>query len=200
MAPCLPSLTKVHENGIGVKRSRRRFGLRCLGPLGDPPLGAERSSNGDRGPGCGDHREATERRPRMHPWRCSDEKILQLAGAGSSWILFCVSLDQVGEVVKVIEHVGGKVPVFARTFEIAAAEKIEAAGGIPILNSSAAADRFMNWFQIHHAGRDAGRDTGRDAQSSGGAIKAAGREFFVGKKSPTTFKVPLFLLLSLPEK
>lgn len=91
----------------------------------------------------------------------SDEKILQLAGADRARFIL-VSLDQVGEVVKVIEHVGGKVPVFARTFEIAAAEKIEAAGGIPILNSSAAADRFMNWFQIHHAGRDAGRDARND--------------------------------------
>jgi CPA2 family monovalent cation:H+ antiporter-2 len=86
----------------------------------------------------------------------SDEKVLQLAGADRARFIL-VSLDQVGEIVKIIEHVGGKVPVFARTFEIAAAKKIEAAGGIPILNSTAAADRFMSWFEIHHA-RSAGVD------------------------------------------
>lgn len=76
----------------------------------------------------------------------SDEKVLLRAGADKARFII-VSLHQVGEIVKVIEHVGPEVPVFARIFEEAAAEKVRASGGIPILNSTAAANRFMEWFE-----------------------------------------------------
>ena len=83
----------------------------------------------------------------------SDEKVLLRAGADKARFIV-VSLPQVDEVVKIIENVGTGIPVFSRIFEEAAAEKIEASGGIPILNSTAAADRFMEWFE-HNLNRKA---------------------------------------------
>ncbi len=83
----------------------------------------------------------------------SDEKVLLRAGADKARFIV-VSLPQVDEVVKIIENVGPGIPVFSRIFEEAAAEKIEASGGIPILNSTAAADRFMEWFE-HNLNRKA---------------------------------------------
>ncbi len=76
----------------------------------------------------------------------SDKKVLLRAGADKARFIL-VSLHQVAEVVKVIEHVCSSVPVFARVFEEVSAAKVEASGGIPILNSIAAADRFMEWFE-----------------------------------------------------
>ena len=76
----------------------------------------------------------------------SDEKILRRAGADKARFII-VSLPQVNEIVKIIEHVGADIPVFARVFEEAAAEQVETSGGIPILSSTAAADRFMEWYE-----------------------------------------------------
>jgi len=76
----------------------------------------------------------------------SDEKILLRAGTSKARFII-VSLHQVDEIVKIIEHVGTTTPVFARVFEEAAARKVEASGGIPILSSTAAADRFMEWYE-----------------------------------------------------
>lgn len=76
----------------------------------------------------------------------ADEKILLRAGADKARFII-VSLYQVEEVVKIIKHVGPDVPVFSRIFEESAAKRIASSGGVPILNSSAAADRFMEWFE-----------------------------------------------------
>jgi Kef-type K+ transport system membrane component KefB len=76
----------------------------------------------------------------------SDEKILLRAGADKARFII-VSLPHADEVVKVIEHVGTDIPVFSRIFEESAARQIAERGGIPILNSVAAADKFMEWFE-----------------------------------------------------
>jgi len=41
------------------------------------------------------------------------------------------------------------VPVMARVFEEADAEKIRQAGGVPVMNSMAAADTFMAWLDAN---------------------------------------------------
>lgn len=76
----------------------------------------------------------------------ADEKVLLRAGADKARFVI-VALPHPAEVVRVIEHVGPKVPVFSRIFEESAARLIEQRGGIPIMNSMAAADRFMEWFE-----------------------------------------------------
>ncbi len=83
----------------------------------------------------------------------SDEKVLLRAGADKARFII-VSLHQVEEVVKIIKHVGPDVPVFSRIFEEAAAERIASSGGVPILNSSAAAVRFMEWFEHNLAKKE----------------------------------------------
>lgn len=81
----------------------------------------------------------------------SDEKVLLRAGAVKARFII-VSMPHAAEVVRVIEHVGNHVPVFSRIFEESAAREIRASGGIPILNSIAAADRFMEWFESSKLG------------------------------------------------
>jgi hypothetical protein len=46
----------------------------------------------------------------------------------------------------VLRHVKD-VPVVARVFEEEDAEKIRQAGGVPVMNSMAAADTFMAWVE-----------------------------------------------------
>jgi Kef-type K+ transport system membrane component KefB len=87
----------------------------------------------------------------------SDEKVLQRAGASKAKFII-VSMPNAAEVVKVIEHVGRGVPVFSRIFEESAAKEIEAHGGIPILNSMGAAERFMEWFESTYRGTAKGGD------------------------------------------
>ena len=77
----------------------------------------------------------------------SDEKTLLRAGADKARFII-VSLPHAEEVVKVIEHVGKDIPVFSRIFEESAARLIADKGGVPILNSLAAADQFMEWFAM----------------------------------------------------
>ncbi|MGB8466150.1 MAG: hypothetical protein WCE49_14470, partial [Terrimicrobiaceae bacterium] len=58
---------------------------------------------------------------------------------------------------KVLRHAPG-VPVVTRVFEVADAARIEQLGGTPILNSYAAAETFMEWFE--KSGRAAGGTPG----------------------------------------
>ena len=74
----------------------------------------------------------------------SDKETLDRAGANRA-VLVIASMRRAGDALKVLEHVRD-VPVVARVFEADEAEIIRAAGGIPVLNSEAAADTFMAWF------------------------------------------------------
>jgi hypothetical protein len=74
----------------------------------------------------------------------SDEKILAQAGAAKARLII-VSMRRVSEAEKVLRTMRG-VPVIARVFEEADAERIRQLGGTPVLNSQAAAETFMAWF------------------------------------------------------
>lgn len=74
----------------------------------------------------------------------SDEKVLDLAGARNAKLVIA-SMRRVASARKVLKHLRG-VPVIVRLFESSDAEEIRKLGGIPILNSEAAADSFMEWF------------------------------------------------------
>jgi CPA2 family monovalent cation:H+ antiporter-2 len=81
----------------------------------------------------------------------SDEKTLAQAGAREARLIIA-SMRRVGDVEKVLRCVVG-VPVVARVFEAEDADHIRGLGGIPVLNSEAAADAFMEWFRSRIAGR-----------------------------------------------
>lgn len=75
----------------------------------------------------------------------AEQEVLQKAGAKSAKLIIA-SMRRVGDAVSMLEHVDG-VPVLARVFEEEDAEKIRKAGGVPVMNSMAAADTFMNWLE-----------------------------------------------------
>jgi CPA2 family monovalent cation:H+ antiporter-2 len=74
----------------------------------------------------------------------SDPDVLDKAGAKNAKLIIA-SMRRAGDALKVLDHVHG-VPVVARVFEQEDAKEIEAAGGIPVLNSLAAAEVFDKWF------------------------------------------------------
>lgn len=74
----------------------------------------------------------------------ADREVLERAGAMRAKVII-VSMRRVGDAVRVLRHVEG-VPVVARVFEQEDAVMIREAGGIPVMNSMAAADTFMAWL------------------------------------------------------
>lgn len=74
----------------------------------------------------------------------ADEKILDRAGAGRARLILA-SMRRVEDTERVLRHVKN-VPVVARVFEAAEADRVRQLGGTPILNSMAAADTFIEWF------------------------------------------------------
>jgi Kef-type K+ transport system membrane component KefB len=74
----------------------------------------------------------------------AEEHILKQAGAANARLVIA-SMRRVGDALKVLRQVEG-VPVIARVFEEEEAERVRAAGGIPVMNSEAAAETFMAWF------------------------------------------------------
>jgi Trk K+ transport system NAD-binding subunit len=74
----------------------------------------------------------------------SDERILDRAGAKNARLIIA-SMRRVEDCLKVVRIAAG-VPVVVRLFEQSDAQRVRSAGGIPILNSVAAADTFMDWF------------------------------------------------------
>ena len=86
----------------------------------------------------------------------SDEKTLQRAGAREAKLIIA-SMRRVDDAAKVLRNAPG-VPVVTRVFEVADAARIEQLGGTPILNSYAAAETFMEWFE--KSGRAAGGTPG----------------------------------------
>jgi len=74
----------------------------------------------------------------------ADEKVLDRAGAGRARLILA-SMRRVEDTERVLRHVKN-VPVVARVFESVEADRVRRLGGTPILNSMAAADTFMEWF------------------------------------------------------
>jgi CPA2 family monovalent cation:H+ antiporter-2 len=74
----------------------------------------------------------------------SDERNLERAGAKRA-ALIIASMRRVDDSIKVVRLASG-VPVVVRLFERSDAERVRAMGGIPILNSVAAAETFIDWF------------------------------------------------------
>lgn len=75
----------------------------------------------------------------------AEVEVLEKAGARDAKLVIA-SMRRVGDALTVLRHVKG-VPVLARVFEHQDAERIKAAGGIPVMNSEAAAETFMAWLE-----------------------------------------------------
>lgn len=75
----------------------------------------------------------------------AEVEVLEKAGARDAKLVIA-SMRRVGDALTVLRHVQG-VPVVARVFEESDGEKVRAAGGIPVMNSQAAADTFMAWLE-----------------------------------------------------
>lgn len=77
----------------------------------------------------------------------AEREVLDRAGAMDAKLVIA-SMRRVGDALEVLKHVRG-VPVIARVFEESEAEMIRGAGGIPIVNSEAAAETFLEWFRAN---------------------------------------------------
>ena len=77
----------------------------------------------------------------------AEEDVLEKAGAREAKLVIA-SMRRVGDALKVLDYVKG-VPVVARVFEEEDREKVEAAGGVPVMNSQAAADTIMAWLEAN---------------------------------------------------
>lgn len=75
----------------------------------------------------------------------AEKEVLEKAGARDAKLVIA-SMRRVSDALTVLKYVKG-VPVVARVFEEEDAEKIREAGGIPVMNSLAAADTFMEWLE-----------------------------------------------------
>ena len=73
-----------------------------------------------------------------------DPRILQRAGAQDARVI--VATVPPDDVVKIVRF-AGNVPVVARIFESDDARTVAAAGGIPVLSSEAALEKFLDWFE-----------------------------------------------------
>lgn len=74
----------------------------------------------------------------------AEEEVLKKAGARDAKLVIA-SMRRVGDALTVLSYVRG-VPVLARVFEKSDAKRVKDAGGIPVMNSEAAADTFMEWL------------------------------------------------------
>jgi voltage-gated potassium channel Kch len=77
----------------------------------------------------------------------AEVEVLEKAGARDAKLVIA-SMRRVGDALTVLRYVKG-VPVVARVFEEVDAEKIRSAGGVPVMNSTAAADTFMAWMNAN---------------------------------------------------
>jgi CPA2 family monovalent cation:H+ antiporter-2 len=71
--------------------------------------------------------------------------VLEKAGARDAKIVIA-SMRRVSDALTVLRYVKG-VPVVARVFELEDEKRIREAGGIPVMNSDAAAETFMAWME-----------------------------------------------------
>jgi Kef-type K+ transport system membrane component KefB len=74
----------------------------------------------------------------------SEDRVLARAGANQARLIIA-SMRRANEAAEVLRRVRG-VPVVVRVFEEEDAALIRRLGGIPVLNSQASADTFMEWF------------------------------------------------------
>jgi CPA2 family monovalent cation:H+ antiporter-2 len=77
----------------------------------------------------------------------SEKAVLDRAGASEAKLVIA-SMRRVSDALEVLQHVRG-VPVIARVFEESDAELIRKAGGIPVMNSDASADTFLEWMSAN---------------------------------------------------
>ncbi len=75
----------------------------------------------------------------------SDPKVLEQAGIKQAKLVIA-SMRRPTEARHVLRH-ATRIPVVVRVFEHADAKNVEMAGGIPILNSEASAEKFLEWFE-----------------------------------------------------
>jgi CPA2 family monovalent cation:H+ antiporter-2 len=75
----------------------------------------------------------------------AEEKTLLRAGAREAKLII-VSMRRVEDAATVLRFAPG-VPVVTRVFESSDAARIVQLGGVPVLNSSAAVEAFMEWFE-----------------------------------------------------
>jgi CPA2 family monovalent cation:H+ antiporter-2 len=71
--------------------------------------------------------------------------VLEKAGARDAKLVIA-SMRRVSDALTVLRYVKG-VPVVARVFELEDEKRIRDAGGIPVMNSDAAAETFMAWME-----------------------------------------------------
>jgi CPA2 family monovalent cation:H+ antiporter-2 len=74
----------------------------------------------------------------------AEVEVLKKAGARDAKLVIA-SMRRVGDALTVLNYVRG-APVIVRVFENADADRVKEAGGIPVMNSEAAADTFMAWL------------------------------------------------------
>lgn len=79
----------------------------------------------------------------------SERHVLDAAGASHAKAILC-SMRRVSDAENVLRIVHG-IPILARVFETADAERVRKLGGIPVLNSSASARRFIDWLDTQEA-------------------------------------------------
>ncbi|MFM1852167.1 MAG: hypothetical protein RIS54_1851 [Verrucomicrobiota bacterium] len=85
----------------------------------------------------------------------ADRRVLTMAGAPNAKLVL-VATRRARDAEAVIKRLPG-VPVIVRVFEDTDAKRIEAAGGTAVLNSLAAADTFMAWWESRTNGFTEGR-------------------------------------------
>lgn len=76
----------------------------------------------------------------------TDEKVLRGAGFKQAKLIL-ISMPNVNEALRILDYERAEgTPVVVRVFEEGHAHEIEQHGGIPVLNSHASAEQFMEWF------------------------------------------------------
>lgn len=75
----------------------------------------------------------------------AEVEVLEKAGARDAKLVIA-SMRRVGDALTVLRYVKG-VPVIARVFEHEDEKRVREAGGIPVMNSTAAAETFMAWME-----------------------------------------------------
>lgn len=78
----------------------------------------------------------------------AEPDVLDKAGASSARLIVA-SMRRVGDALTVLKR-AKEVPAIVRVFEESDAEMIRNAGGIPVMNSMAAADTFMEWIDANN--------------------------------------------------
>ncbi len=76
----------------------------------------------------------------------SDARVLRRAAAHRARLVIA-GTRRPSDSLAIVRQLAGQTPVLVRVFEQADANAIEQAGGIPILNSHAAAETFLEWFE-----------------------------------------------------